>query len=170
MKGLFPILATPFDGADRIDEEDLRREVDFVIELGAHGVGIAFASEVVKLSEAERDVATRTVVEQAGGKGARPVVVNTGAPSTAVTVQYSSAPRNSGRTPRWSRRRWACRRRSRRSITAGCRTRRRYRSSSRTCRRRRCRPRWRGRWPARSRACSTSRRRTRRHRRASRGS
>ena len=68
MKGLFPILATPFDGADLIDEEDLRREVDFVIENGVHGVGIAFASEVVKLSEAERDVATRTVVEQAAGR------------------------------------------------------------------------------------------------------
>ena len=87
MQGLFPILATPFDGADRIDEEDLRREVDFVIENGAHGVGIAFASEVVKLSEAERDVATRTVVEQAAGRA--PVVVNTGAPGTSVTVQYS---------------------------------------------------------------------------------
>ena len=87
MKGLFPILATPFDEEDRIDEEDLRREVDFVIENGAHGVGIAFASEVVKLSEAERDVATRTVVEQARGRV--PVVVNTGGPSTAVTVQYS---------------------------------------------------------------------------------
>ena len=87
MQGLFPILATPFDGADRIDVEDLRREVDFVIENGAHGVGIAFASEVVKLSESERDVATRTVVEQAAGRV--PIVVNTGAPSTAVTVQYS---------------------------------------------------------------------------------
>ena len=87
MQGLYPILATPFDGADRIDVEDLRREVDFVIENGVHGVGIAFASEVVKLSEAERDVATRTVVEQAAGRA--PVVVNTGAPSTAVTVQYS---------------------------------------------------------------------------------
>ena len=61
--------------------------MDFVIENGVHGVGIAFASEVVKLSEAERDVATRTVVEQSGGRA--PVVVNTGAPSTAVTVQYS---------------------------------------------------------------------------------
>ena len=87
MQGLFPILATPFDGDDRIDVEDLRREVDFVIENGAHGVGIAFASEVVKLSESERDVATRTVVEQAAGRA--PVVVNTGAPGTAVTVQYS---------------------------------------------------------------------------------
>lgn len=77
----------PFDDAERIDVEDLRREVEFVIEKGAHGVGIAFASEVVKLSESERDLAARTVVDQAGGRV--PVVVNTGAPSTALTVEYS---------------------------------------------------------------------------------
>ena len=67
MKGVFPILATPFDAAERIDVDDLRREVEFVIEKGAHGVGIALASEVMKLSESERDLATRTVVDQAGG-------------------------------------------------------------------------------------------------------
>ena len=87
MRGVFPILAMPFDAAERIDVEDLRREVEFVIEKGAHGVGIAFASEVVKLSESERDLAARTVVDQANGRV--PVVVNTGAPSTALTVEYS---------------------------------------------------------------------------------
>ena len=87
MRGVFPILATPFDAAERIDVDDLRREVEFVIEKGAHGVGIALASEVMKLSESERDLATRTVVDQAGGRV--PVVVNTGAPSTALTVEYS---------------------------------------------------------------------------------
>ena len=87
MRGVFPILAMPFDDAERIDVEDLCREVEFVIEKGAHGVGIAFASEVVKLSESERDLAARTVVDQAGGRV--PVVVNTGAPSTALTVEYS---------------------------------------------------------------------------------
>lgn len=87
MRGVFPILAMPFDDAERIDVEDLRREVEFVIEKGAHGVGIAFASEVVKLSESERDLAARTVVDQADGRV--PVVVNTGAPSTALTVEYS---------------------------------------------------------------------------------
>lgn len=87
MRGVFPILAMPFDAAERIDVEDLRREVEFVIEKGAHGVGIALASEVMKLSESERDLATRTVVDQSRGRV--PVVVNTGAPSTALTVEYS---------------------------------------------------------------------------------
>lgn len=87
MRGVFPILATPFGSDDRIHVEDLCREVEFAIDRGAHGVGIALASEVVKLSEAERDLVTRTVVEQARGRV--PVVVNTGAPSTTLTIQYS---------------------------------------------------------------------------------
>ncbi len=87
MQGLFPILATPFDDDDRIDVDDLRREVEFSIEKGVHGIGIALASEVMKLSETERDLVTRTVVDQA--KGRVPVVVNTGAPSTSLTIQYS---------------------------------------------------------------------------------
>ena len=87
MQGLFPILATPFDDDDRIDVEDLQREVEFSIEKGVHGLGIALASEVMKLSEVERDLATKTVVDQANDRV--PVVVNTGAPSASLTILYS---------------------------------------------------------------------------------
>ena len=34
IRGVFPILATPFDDQDRIDEESLRREIDFNIDAG----------------------------------------------------------------------------------------------------------------------------------------
>jgi len=88
MRGLYPIIATPFDNGDNVDVEDLQREIDFVIEKGSHGIGIALASEVYKLSEAERDLVTTTVVEQAAGRV--PVVVNTGAPSTSLTIHYST--------------------------------------------------------------------------------
>ncbi len=87
MRGLFPILSMPFDDASRIDVEDLQREVEFSIANGAHGLGIAMASEIPKLSEAERDLATTTVVEQVRGRVK--VVVNTGAPGTDLAVQYS---------------------------------------------------------------------------------
>jgi dihydrodipicolinate synthase/N-acetylneuraminate lyase len=68
MRGLYPILSMPFDGKGRIDVEDLEREVDFAVEAGAHGVGVAMASEIPKLSEAERDLATTTVVERVRGR------------------------------------------------------------------------------------------------------
>ena len=77
MRGLFPILAMPFDAHDDIDVEDLQREVDFAIDAGVDGLGIAFGSEVNRLSEDERGLAARTVIAQAAGRV--PVVVNTGA-------------------------------------------------------------------------------------------
>ena len=48
MKGLYPILSMPFTDDGMIDEEDLRREVDFCISKGSDGLGIAMASEITK--------------------------------------------------------------------------------------------------------------------------
>jgi dihydrodipicolinate synthase/N-acetylneuraminate lyase len=87
MHGVVPILITPFDAADCIDEEGLRSVIDYNIDAGVHGLGVAFATETPKLTETERDQVTRIVVEQARGRV--PVVVNTGAPSTHATVAYS---------------------------------------------------------------------------------
>ena len=44
MRGVFPILAMPFDAAGRIDVESLQREVDYLVQARVHGVGIALAS------------------------------------------------------------------------------------------------------------------------------
>jgi 4-hydroxy-tetrahydrodipicolinate synthase len=87
MQGVFPILLTPFDEKSRVDEESLRRLIDFDIAAGVHGLGVALASEIFKLSEAERDEVTRIVVDQVRGRV--PVVINTGAPGTDLAVQYS---------------------------------------------------------------------------------
>jgi dihydrodipicolinate synthase/N-acetylneuraminate lyase len=85
--GVYPILAMPFDEGSRIDVEVLQREVEFMVEAGAHGVGIALASEVPTLNEAERDLALRVVVEQARGR--LRVVMNTGAAGTDLALHYS---------------------------------------------------------------------------------
>lgn len=37
-RGIFTILLTPFKDDRSLDEESLRREVDFVIAAGAHGI------------------------------------------------------------------------------------------------------------------------------------
>jgi len=87
MRGVFPILVTPFDEQDRIDEESLQRVVEYNINAGVHGLGIAFGSEIPKLTEAERLRITGVVVEQA--KARVPVVVNTGAPSTFAAALHS---------------------------------------------------------------------------------
>lgn len=94
MRGIFPILCTPFFDDGQIDEASLRRVVDFNIQAGVHGLGIALASEVFKLTEAERERVTTIVVEQAAGRV--PVVVNTGAAGTDLAVHYSRAAHANG--------------------------------------------------------------------------
>ncbi len=87
LSGVYPILVTPFDERSRIDEESVRRLVEFNLDAGVHGLGLAMASEILKLTEAERDLLTRLVVDQVRGRV--PVVVNTGGPATDVAVFYS---------------------------------------------------------------------------------
>lgn len=87
MRGVYPILVTPFDEKGRIDEESARHLIEYNLEAAVHGLGIAMGSEILKLTEAERDQMTRLVVDQA--RGWVPVVVNTGGPATDVAVYYS---------------------------------------------------------------------------------
>ena len=87
MKGIIPILATPFDDKGQVDFEDLEREVEWMIGVGVNGVGIAVASEIYKLTDPERDEVLTSVVKQADGRV--PVVMNTGGMGTDVTVHYS---------------------------------------------------------------------------------
>jgi 4-hydroxy-tetrahydrodipicolinate synthase len=94
MRGVYPILLTPFDERSSIDEESLRRLVEFNIEAGVHGLGVALGSEVFKLSEAERVQVTRMVVDQARGRV--PIVINTGAPGTDLAVLYSRTAEENG--------------------------------------------------------------------------
>ena len=94
MMGVYPILITPFDEQSRIDEESLRKLVEFNVKAGVHGLGIAMGSEVFKLSEAERTQMTRIVVDQVRGRV--PVVVNTGAPGTDLAVLYSKMAEENG--------------------------------------------------------------------------
>lgn len=94
MKGVFPILVTPFDDRSRVDEESLRRLVESTIGAGVHGLGVALGSEVFRLSEAERLQVTRSVVDQARGRV--PVVINTGAQGTDLAVLYSRTTEEAG--------------------------------------------------------------------------
>jgi dihydrodipicolinate synthase/N-acetylneuraminate lyase len=87
VRGVFPILVTPFDEQERVDEDSLRSLVDFNIGAGVHGLGIALGSEIQKLTEPEREQVIRIVVDQTRGRV--PVVVNTGAQANLTAVLYS---------------------------------------------------------------------------------
>ena len=87
LTGIIPILVTPFTPSGAIDDDSLRRLIDAQLAAGVHGLGFALGSEIFKLSEAERDHATRVIVAQVAGRV--PVVVNTGANGTDLAVLYS---------------------------------------------------------------------------------
>jgi dihydrodipicolinate synthase/N-acetylneuraminate lyase len=94
MQGVFPILVTPFDEQARVDVESLRSLVEFELAAGVHGVGIALGSEVMRLTEVERVLVTRTVVDQVRGRV--PVVVNSGGQGTELALHYSHMAEENG--------------------------------------------------------------------------
>lgn len=87
IRGVVPILVTPFDPQGRIDEASLESLIEFNIAAGVHGLGVALGSEVFKFNEAERDTVIRRVVATVNGRV--PVVVNSGAAGTDLAVHYS---------------------------------------------------------------------------------
>jgi len=94
MRGIFPILAMPFDADGNVVVEDLQREVDWIAGHGIPGVGIALGSEVYKLSDEERSFVLKTVVEAANGR--LKVVMNTGHEGTSVSVDYAKRAQDLG--------------------------------------------------------------------------
>ncbi len=67
LKGIAPIVITPFDDELRLDEESLRRHVEFCVACSATGlVGPANASEFSTLSDDERRRWLQIVVSSAG--------------------------------------------------------------------------------------------------------
>jgi dihydrodipicolinate synthase/N-acetylneuraminate lyase len=88
LRGILPVVYTPFDAGGRIDEEDLERLVEHLIAAGAHGLAaVGGASEAHKMTVGERkSLADRTM---AFARGRVPVVVGTSATNTAESVELS---------------------------------------------------------------------------------
>ncbi len=88
LRGIFPIVYTPFDREGRIDEEDLERLVEHLLAAGAHGLAaVGGASECHKMPVEERTwLAEQTT---ALARGRVPVIVGTSATNTAESVALS---------------------------------------------------------------------------------
>lgn len=93
--GIFTIPQTPFDDSGQMDEESLRREVDFCIRAGAHGlVAPVVASEFYVLTDEERLRMPHILVEEAGGRV--PVIVGVAGASRVQGALYSREARSAG--------------------------------------------------------------------------
>jgi 4-hydroxy-tetrahydrodipicolinate synthase len=95
LKGVFPVVYSPFDAEGNIDEEDLRKLVEHLISVGVHGVSaVGTASESQKLTNSEREWMARVVIDQV--KGRVPVLVGTSAENTGTAVELSEAAEKAG--------------------------------------------------------------------------
>ena len=89
LRGLLPILHTPFLADDAIDVPTLSREIDWCFQVGVSGVCSAMVSEVLRLTIQERIDLNRHIAELTGDRGA--VVASVGAESTRQAIELATA-------------------------------------------------------------------------------
>jgi dihydrodipicolinate synthase/N-acetylneuraminate lyase len=94
-RGVYTIASTPFDEHDQLDEEGLRRTVDFCVGCGAHGLVYPVnASAFSTLSDEERLRGSRIVVEQAAGH--IPVVIGVAGVCNTHAAMFAREARAAG--------------------------------------------------------------------------
>ena len=87
-RGSFPALITPMRENGDIDEDALRRLVDWHVEQGSHGlVAVGTTGESPTLDHAEHMRVVEIVIEQAAGRV--PVIAGTGSNSTAEAIELT---------------------------------------------------------------------------------
>jgi 4-hydroxy-tetrahydrodipicolinate synthase len=95
--GIFAILPTPFDEQGQVDVEGLRSLVEFQIKAGVAGLTIlGILGEFQKMTEAERDLVTRTIITATAGRV--PVIVGSSATGTDLAIHYSRMAAEAGAT------------------------------------------------------------------------
>ena len=88
IRGVLPVIHTPFTVDDEIDHETLRKEIDWLAGLGVDGVTTGMVSEILKLSPDERMFLHDSIVNLARDSGIT-VVLSTGSESTKQAIAYT---------------------------------------------------------------------------------
>jgi 4-hydroxy-tetrahydrodipicolinate synthase len=88
LRGIFPIMATPFTESKAVDYEDLAREVGFLERCGVHGmVWPQLASEYVTLTKEER-LRGMEVIAKAAAKRKATLVFGVQGPNLDAAMEY----------------------------------------------------------------------------------
>lgn len=88
LNGITPVMATCFREDDSIDDDALRKQIDFAIAAGAAAVcGPGFGAEFYKLSDPERYHFVDVLVEHT--KKRVPAIAATSSGSTYSTIEFS---------------------------------------------------------------------------------
>jgi len=94
-RGLFPVVPTPFTESGELDLASQKRCVDFMIAAGSDGLAIlANFSEQFLLSDEEREILTRAILEHVAGRV--PVIVTTTHFSSKVCAERSRRAQDMG--------------------------------------------------------------------------
>lgn len=95
LKGVFPIVITPFHDDGSIDYPSLDRLIEHLLEQGAHGLGLfGNASEGYTLMAAERSAMLRHIAARVNGRA--PLVASTGHTGTDAAVALSKEAQDLG--------------------------------------------------------------------------
>ena len=93
IRGILPVLATPFDRSGEIVEEDARRLVRLMLEQGVHGLSaVGEASESSRLTREERMRLAELVFAEAAGRV--PIIVGVSAPNareSAILAEHAAS-------------------------------------------------------------------------------
>jgi 2-keto-3-deoxy-L-arabinonate dehydratase len=94
-RGIFPVAPTTFTEAGELDLQSQKRCIDFMIDAGSDGICIlANFSEQFVLSDGEREILTRTILEHVAGRV--PVIVTTTHFGTKVCAERSRRAQDMG--------------------------------------------------------------------------
>ena len=94
-RGVFPVAPTIFDDEGRLDLDGQLRCIDFMIDAGSNGICIlANFSEQFALSDEERELLTKSILEHIAGRV--PVIVTTTHFSTEICAARSRRARDMG--------------------------------------------------------------------------
>nr|WP_315235623.1 dihydrodipicolinate synthase family protein [uncultured Albidiferax sp.] len=94
-RGIFPVVPTTFTASGELDLPSQKRCVDFMIDAGSDGLCIlANFSEQFLLSDDEREILTKTILEHVAGRV--PVIVTTTHFGTTVCAQRSRRAQDMG--------------------------------------------------------------------------
>lgn len=94
-KGVYTVLVTPFTEGGQVDAEGIKRNVEWQISQGIHGVAaIGSTGEFAGLEDCEKEKAAATVIETAAKR--IPVIVGASAESTEKVIQYAKAAKKMG--------------------------------------------------------------------------
>jgi 4-hydroxy-tetrahydrodipicolinate synthase len=95
LRGVVPPVCTPLDGSGEVDTASLARLVEHLVAGGVHGLfALGSSSEVAFLTDRQRAVALRTVVEAAAGRV--PVLAGVIDMTTPRVLVHAEAARKAG--------------------------------------------------------------------------